>query len=161
MMIYRLAGSALCFSIALSIAAPIHADPAAQAKSMIQAEYNSQNAAMARKDGTGALAYLAPDFCGTNLAGQQIGLAERREGVPRMLAITKSNIMATRIQQFAVKSRVATAQVVTRMNLTIQDPRSGKLVSGIAEYVSRDVWVYNGQVWLLERSQELEKRRLR
>ncbi len=158
---HRFAGLAFCLLGITGIAGPIHADTAAHTKAVIQAEYNSQNAAFARKDGVGALAYIAPDFCGTSLQGQQIGRAERQAGMPQMFAMMKNGTMTTHIQQFALQGRVSTVQATLYTNLTIQDPRTGRIVSGVAEHVVRDIWAYNGRVWLLERSQQLSVKRLR
>lgn len=158
---HRLAGLAFFLLGIIGVAGPIHADTAAHTKAVIQAEYNSQNAAFAHRDGVGTLAYVAPDFCGISLQGQQIGRAERQAGMPQMFALMKSGTMTTQIQQFALQGRVSTVQAILYTNLTVQDPRTGKITSGVIENVVRDVWAYNGRAWLLERSQQLSVKRLR
>lgn len=150
---------ALCLSpLALSGA---RADGTANIRQAIQAAYNRQNAALARKDASGALAYIAPDFVGTSLKGEHFGLAERQQGMPRMLALFQSIKATTVVETISMKGRVASVQVRRTDAMSMTNPQTHKLMQGVVEQHIIDTWVKGAGGWLLERSRQLSTRRVR
>ena len=116
---------------------------------------------MARKDVAGAEVGFAPDFVGISRTGQRFSLAEHQAGMPQMMAAVKRMKRTTVIQRFAATAKMAQAQTETIMAGTVQDPRTGKTITGATDTITLDVWVKSGGGWLQRQTQEVQSRRLR
>ena len=146
---------------ALSLIGPLaHADPASQARQQIQADYDSQNAAMGRKDGPGALAHVDHAFVGSGPMSKPESYQQRVQAQTQMFAQAQTIHITTHIQKFALHGANADVQIADRAAVTIADPKTGKAVKLTFLYTVADKWVKRPTGWMLLSSRQLAMKML-
>jgi hypothetical protein len=140
---------------AIGLAAPLctHADSAGAVRAIIQKAYNQQDAALAHLDANGTTSGYAPDFVGSEKAGQHVTLAQVRMTASLMFAHMRAASGKTTIMTFQTAGSVAHVRVRAHDVLTVIPPGSEKTGKIIANEVSQDTWKKHGKRWLLESSQ--------
>ncbi len=150
----------LCFCPHFSPAA--WADPAAQARKQIQAAYNSQNAAMSRKDMKGATAHIDPAYVGRGKDGTTQSYKGRISGLPQLFAQVKTIGIRTTIQKFKMAGpTTALVEAVSRMTLGADDPTTHKPASASFVYMVHDKWTKRPKGWMLIQTFELGRTRVK
>ena len=131
------------------------ADAASDARKQIQQAYDRANAAAARRDASVALAQLAPDYVFTNVQGQTHTAAQMRQAIPRLLAAMKSIKAATKITNFTLKGKEADVVIKEHVEMSVHNPRTGKLTKIVVDETSRTLWVKTSASWKKKRSRAL------
>ena len=124
-----------------------HADTAAQARKIIQAAYDKENGAVAKKDINGAFSTVAPDFMAGDTQGHQASLRDLK---PQMQTVfqSSSTIKATTvITKFNFKGNQATVTVKNRTLMNLKAPKGGKPAKATVDSEEEDLWVKNGTRW--------------
>lgn len=143
-------------------ASPTMADTPAQARSQIQAIYNKQNAAAARKDVNGVLSNLAPNFQAISKNGQKLDVARQRQALTQAFAMAQSVHGTTVIQKLRLQGNKAIVTVKDNSSLVFVNPNApnARPAKFSAEEVAEDTWVKTGNRWLQERSVALSEKQL-
>lgn len=128
-----------------------HADAKTDAHKAIQALYDKQNRAFARKDAEGVTADLANDFSATSIKGSTLGRDYVRGSVAGLLANAKSAFSRTTIQRFRLDKTRATATVRTHCAIDGTAPSSNKVSQFVDDRTHRDIWIKTGSGWKIRR----------
>jgi hypothetical protein len=147
--------AALAVCLVIPAGSVARADTSAQARKQIQANYNSQNAAMARKDLKGTLAHTDPAFVGKGLTGDPQTYKMRVASLPHLFQITKSVRITSRIQKIVLHGDTADVQVQANTMVTVVDPKTGKVRKHLTFDTIEDRWVKRPRGWMLLRTQVL------
>jgi hypothetical protein len=141
---------------------PAMADTPAQARSAIQALYNKQNAAAAKKDVNGVLVNMAPDFQAVSKDGRKITAAQQRQALTQLFSMAQSIHATSAIQKFRLQGNRATVTVKENGTFLVVNPNAAaaKPARFTVEDVSEDTWVKKGNRWLNERSVTLAEKQL-
>ncbi len=148
-----LAGLTVC-SLSL-VSSTAHADPTSQARQQIQAHYNSQDAALARKNVQGAVAYTDPAYIGTGIKVEAQTYEDRVTELPRMFSMVKSIHLSHHIDQLVLHGNTAAVHVRTQQTLTATDPKTNHVRSVTVQGTLSDTWVKHVNTWMLLRSRIL------
>ena len=134
------------------------ADTAASVQKTLQADYDSRDKAVARRDINATLAEYAPDFVGVSRTGKTHGLPEERADFLNTFALpAQPGVTQSTIEKLALAKAGAEADVTLhrRGTLTINDAqtRTPRTVVLNGEY--QDVWARRSGVWKLTREQAI------
>ncbi len=132
------------------------ADTAPSVQKTLQADYDSRDKAVARRDITATLAEYAPDFVGVSRTGKAHGLPEERAdflntfALPAQPGVTQSTIEKLTLAKAGTEANVTLHRRGT-LTLTDAQTRASRTVVLNGEY--QDVWVKRTGGWRLTREQ--------
>jgi uncharacterized protein (TIGR02246 family) len=133
-----------------SLAPVIKADATADAKKAIQAAYDKQAGAVARRDAKAVFEIYAPDFEVVSKKGKKTSLANIKASITQLMASSNSINTSYKIQKLVLKGKEGTATIHTHAE--IGAPNAGKYV---LDQTSEDTWIKAAKGWLLRRSKSL------
>lgn len=135
-----------CACIALT--SRVRADAAADARKTIQAAYDKENAAAAKKDLEGAFASVAPDFMAGDQQGHQASLRDLKPQMQTVFQNSTTLKATTVITKFVFKGNQATVTTKNRTLMNLKAPKGGKPSKATVDSVEEDLWVKNGSRWV-------------
>lgn len=147
----------LTLTVLMALGMPtMAADTAASVQKTLQADYDSRDKAVARRDITATLAEYAPDFVGVSRTGKTHKLPEERAdflntfALPAQPGVTQSTIEKLTLAKAGTEADVSLHR---RGTLTLTDPqtRASRMVVLNGEY--QDVWARRTGGWRLTREQ--------
>ena len=140
----------------ITILAPAtHADSVAAARRAIQAIYDGQNAAAARRDVNGMLAHVSPDYVSFDTHGTRHTLDGERQAARTVFATAPTYKGQTHIQTITLAGKVATVQIKEHKAMIVIHRPTRQFAIVAYDTVGVDTWVRGRQGWLLTRSQTL------
>lgn len=134
------------------------ADKTADAKKAIQAAYNAENAAAARKDLKGIFASYAPDYVEVSQTGRTTTLTEEKTKARQALSLVKSAKANSVIQKIKLKGKQAVVSVKEHNELVVDNPRTGQPAKMVIDSVSEDTWTKSGKSRLKKRSKTISEK---
>ncbi len=147
----------LILTALLSLALPtIAADTAASVQKTLQADYDSRDKAVARRDITATLAEYALDFVGVSRTGKAHSLAEERADFLATFALpAQPSLTQSVIEKLTVAKAGAEADVILHRHgtLTLLDAVTHTPRTVVLDGVYRDVWARRAGGWRLTREQ--------
>lgn len=158
MLIRRTLLTAALLLAGASFAPQARADATSDARKTIQAAYDKMNAAAAKKDVNGILAYYAPDYEHVNQRGQKTTLAAMRQQMPQLLQMMKSIKATTAIKKFVLQGSQATVAVASQGEMVGVDPQTKKAVKIVIFSSDEDLWVKGAKGWMQKRSKTLSSK---
>ena len=133
------------------------ADTAAAAvQKTLQADYDSRDKAVAKRDITATLAFYAPDFVGVSKTGKAHGLAEERADFLKTFALLASaGVTVSTIQKLTLQKAGTEAAVTLHRHgtLTLTDPTAHTSRMVTLDGVYQDLWAKRSGGWRLIREQ--------
>lgn len=139
-----------------SLAPVIKADATADARKVIQANYNKADSAMARKDVNTVIAMYTPDAVSVSKEGKEASLADLKTSFGQLLPMAKSIKSTTTIEKLVLKGKEAFATIKEHAEILLSNP---KKPSGSDKYVAdatgEDTWVQTAKGWLIKKSKNL------
>ena len=141
--------------LALGIPA-MAADTAASVQKTLQADYDSRDKAVARRDITATLAEYAPDFVGVSRTGKTHGLPEERADFLNTFALpAQPGVTQSTIEKLTLAKAGAEADVTLhrRGTLTLTDARTHQSRTVVLNGTYQDVWTRRSGLWKLTREQ--------
>jgi hypothetical protein len=150
------------FSCVAVIAASLPAlgDAAAEARRQIQAAYNRENAAAARKDASGVLANLTSDYKSISANGQTVTAEVLRQRLPIIFASAVSVKGTSTIIKLALKGKQADVQVKEHGILVLMNRQTKKRSKLEIHDVSQTLWVKTPSGWKKKQSRTLSSKQL-
>jgi hypothetical protein len=138
------------------------ADAASQAGRQIQAVYDSQDAAMGRRDLKGAISHVDPSYVWKHTNGS----AESRKAWAAEIAAWFAYKMSANYVAMVEKVRMVgpkTAFVVTihNINFGVMDSKTGVPGDAVSTYTVYDKWVKRAKGWMLIQSFDAGKKHSR
>jgi hypothetical protein len=130
-------------------------DAAAEARKQIQAAYNRENAAAARKDTSGVIANMTPDYRNTDLRGQTATVDQIRQSLPRLFASAISLKARSVVNKITLKGDQADTVVNEHAELMLFNARTRKPSRLVIDEVYQTLWVKTGGGWRKKRSKVL------
>lgn len=135
------------------------ADTKAEVNKAIQTAYDSEDAAMARKDIEGYLAYHATDFIAIGKKGQTQGLEKERRSMLEFFTLPwKSGQFSSEIQDIKLndkQGKQATVTVKRMGSIELVDPQTRRSGTLETEAVLRHFWVKEQKGWRLKREKAI------
>ena len=132
------------------------ADTAATVQKTLQADYNTRDKAVARRDIDATLAQYAPDFVGISQTGKMHDLKEERADFLHTFALpAQSSVTQSTIQKLTLAKAGAEADVSLHRHgvLVLIDPQTHASAVLVLDGVYQDVWAKRSGKWLLAREQ--------
>jgi len=132
------------------------ADTTAAVQKTLQADYDSRDKAVAKRDITATLAFYAPDFVGVSKTGKSHGLAEERADFLKTFALPASaGVTVSTIQKLTLQKAGSEAGVTLHRHgtLTLTDPAVHTSRAVVLDGVYQDVWAKRSGGWRLIREQ--------
>ncbi len=136
------------------------ADATSDARRALQTLYDKTNAAAARKDANGVLAYMTPDFVATGVKGEKRTVADLRAQLTQIFPLLQSWRGGSRIQQVTLKGGAATVVVKENVRMVLVNPQTKQKAVLDSMGTSRDVWVKSGGGWRMKQSRNLSSKAL-
>ncbi len=143
--------------LALGIPA-MAADTAASVQKTLQADYDSRDKAVARRDINATLAEYAPDFVGVSRTGKTHGLPEERVDFLNTFALpAQPGVTQSTIEKLTLAKAGAEADVTLhrRGTLTITDAQTHTPRTVVLNGEYQDVWARRSGAWRLTREQAI------
>jgi hypothetical protein len=138
-----------------ALPAAVLADAVSDARKQIQAAYDRENAAAARKDTSGVMANLMPDYISINYRGQRTNAEQLRHRLPQLFAMAMSIKGRTRITRLALKGSQADVTAKEHGEVTLMNPRTGKPTNLVVDETSQTLWVKTARGWKKKRSRTI------
>ena len=132
-----------------------YADASSQARRAIQAIYDGQNAAGARRDVNGLLAHVSPRYVSLDTHGGRHTLAGERQQANKVFSSAPRYLGRTQIQAITLTGASANVRVKEHKEMIVIYPPTKKFAIITYDTVGVDTWVRHGKSWLLTRSQTL------
>lgn len=132
----------------VTFAPRVQAETAATARKAIQAAYDKENAAIAKKDLAGAFAADAPDFMAGDKQGHQAALRDLKPQMQTVFQNSTSLKATTLIQKFAFKGNQATVTTRVHTVINLKAPKGGKPSKATVDSVEEDLWAKNMGQWV-------------
>lgn len=126
-----------------------------QARKTIQADYDEQDAAFARRDLDAYLAHHAPDFTSVDKDGKKTTDDDTRHTLGMIFKGTQSAKAATRIQGVTLQTDGAVVLTRAHSEMTVERPGDHQVGHIVADTTSRDLWVKADGAWQCKRSKTL------
>ena len=127
----------------------------AEAKSAIQAAYDKEYLAAARRDLPGTSAHYAPNFVSLLINAPVQNREQVRAGIASMFSRQQSFQAKTVIRRISLRRNVATVIVVEHAKAIVLDPVTFQPNTLVQDDTSQDIWVQTGRNWQETRSREL------
>lgn len=147
----------LAITALLALAAPgIAAETAASVQKTLQADYDSRDKSVARRDITATLAGYAPDFVGVSRTGKSHNLSEERVdflntfALPAQPGVTQSTIEKLMLAKAGTEADVTLHR---RGTLTLTDTQTHQSRTVVLNGEYQDVWARRTVGWRLTREQ--------
>ncbi len=149
----------IMIGVGAAIAAAVWADATSDARKAIQAQYDKENAAAARKDVRTMLSIMSPDFVAVT-GGQQVTAPQMQQSLTQMFKLASNISGVTYIDKVALHGKTAVVLVHDRSALTLTNPRNpNQKARLVVESRDQDTWVRTAKGWLETRSKELSRKR--
>ena len=149
---YRLPTILTAFLISSGVAA---GDATADARKQIQAAYDRENAAAARKDAAAVLANLTPDYKSVSAGGQTVTVHTLRQRLPVIFANAISIRGKSTITKLTLKGNQADVQVKEHGVLTLMNRQARKQSKLEIHDVSQTLWVKTKSGWKKKQSRTI------
>ena len=133
--------------VVTAAAAPVLGDAAAEARKQIQAAYNREIAAAARKDASGVLANVTADYKSISANGQTVTADTLRQRLPIIFASAVSVKGTSTITKFALKGNQADVQVKEHGIIVLMNRQTKKRSKLEIHDLSRTLWVKTPSGW--------------
>ena len=146
----------LCPKMAMA-AAPRRQISSILARKQIQAIYDREDVAAARKDIPGVFADMAPNFSAVDEKGQKVSLNEIKADLADLFSRATTVKGTTTIQRFQLIGKTAVVTTKSRDEMTVTDPESGHNRKLTIEDLSVDTWVRSGKAWLQTKSRDVSE----
>jgi len=130
-------------------------DAVTDARKAIQALYDSANAAITKRDATGAFAIYSPTFIAINNKGEKHTLADMRQRLQLLSDQSKTIVGTTKIQTLTLKGNTANVRIIEHSKLIGVDPATGTDSTLVMDSTSDDIWVLTKGRWLETKSKTL------
>lgn len=127
------------------------------ARKQIQAIYDKEDVAAARKDIPGVFADMAPNFSAFDENGQKMSLTEIKSDLADLFSRATAVKGTTTIQKFRLIGKTAIVTTRSRDEMTVSDQESGSSRKVTIEDLSIDTWVQSGKAWLQTRSRDVSE----
>src|SRR2546421_7925540 len=152
----RIATTLACLALAVCIANSMaKADATAEARKQIQAAYGRENAATARKDTSGVVANMSPDYVTSDVHGQTATVELIRQTLPKIFASTLSLKAKTVITKFALKGNEADVTVKEHADISLFNRKTLKPSKLVLDETTQTTWVKTPSGWRKKRSRTL------
>ncbi|HZT44308.1 MAG TPA: hypothetical protein VFA07_19235 [Chthonomonadaceae bacterium] len=146
----------LVLSLGAFLAVAASADTAAQARKAIQAAYDKQSAAMARKDVNGSFASCAPECKNITQEGKTYTLKQIKELAAQTFALAKTFKEKTTINHFRLIGNKAIVTATDHAVLTSVNPGTSQITTMTEDEVDEDIWVKRSNRWWLIQSKTIK-----
>lgn len=133
-------------------------DATSDAKKQIQAAYNRENAAAARKDAAGVLANLTSDYKSVSAGGQSVTAKTLRERLPVIFANAISIKGKSTITKLTLKGNQADVQVKEHGVLTLMNRQTRKPSKLEIHDVSQTLWLKTKSGWKKKQSRTISSK---
>ena len=134
-------------------------DATSEARKAIQAAYDKSDAATAKKDIDGAMAFQTSDYTYTTQKGRKLDNATVRTSTTQVLTLAREIHGKTVIRKIALKGSMATVTVDETGSIVVATPQRPDQVSKIViEARSEDVWIKTPKGWREKSSRELSSK---
>ena len=140
----------------LSLQSGAEANVTTDARRSIQADYDRMDAAAARKDPHGVIAYNAPDYVSIGPKGFS-GTAKQLRITQSFFRVSQSLQGHSTVRSIVVQGKTATV-VVRRLQsfvLAVPDPQTGRHDQYLFDSLSRETWLQGRSGWLRTVSRRL------
>lgn len=141
----------------LALAVPaMAADTAASVQKTLQADYDSRDKAVARRDIAATLAVYAPDFVGVSRAGKAHNLPEERADFLNTFALpAQPGVTQSTIEKLTLAKAGGEADVTLHRHgtLTLTDTQTHVSRTVVLNGEYQDVWAKRAGGWRLTREQ--------
>ena len=151
----RYRAAVLCCGIGLAAVIPAMADPAADARKAIEANYTQMAKAYAGKDSFAYGAFLAKDVVFLPKSGQTLRKQPYLAGVRELFTKSKSIQLASKIEKFALQKEKAVATVRQKVTALMHNGQTDKDELFVIVQLNEAVWVRSGSNWLLQKEKEV------
>ena len=131
------------------------AQSTATVKRSLQALYNQEDAAAAKKDIPGMLADLSPDYKVSMKNGLTMNLAQMKIQAQQLMSMARTITNRTTVQKVTVKGGQALAAVKEHTVLLMMNPQSHKPAHVVVDSQTQDVWVKSKGAWKKSKSSGL------
>jgi ketosteroid isomerase-like protein len=138
-----------------SIATPVLADDLAATKKAIQAQYDAEAAAVAKKDAVKMMAINTKDCVTIDKKGTKRTFTDHQADLAQMLSIAQSITVVTKIQKLTVKGDTAVVSTSDSSKITILNPQTKKKMVVTGNTTNEDTWVKINGVWLRKQGREI------
>ena len=145
--------------LGVSLASAVKADTAAQARKAIQAAYDQQDAAQARKDLNATFAHCAPEFKDISKDGRVVTLTQARASLTQAYAMAKSIKVRTTIADLHLTGNKAIVTTKQHAVVTLVNPRTSRTMTLMDDEVDQDTWVKRSNRWWATESKTLKETR--
>lgn len=152
--------AAIFTGLSLAVAACAQSLPqqsSAQSRAAIQNAYNRQNAFYARKNVSGAMSVLAPDYVDVN-PGRNENRAKYRQTLTSLFRVVQSVNARTRVQSATCSANSCEVRATRHFVARFASARAGRVSVMDTSEVLADLWVRRNGVWLKRRSSVLRSR---
>lgn len=148
-MFIRSSKIALCGAVLLSLSVgAVHADPTADARKAIQAQYDVSNAATVKKDVKAAISIYTPDRTIVDSKGKSTNMDVVKAQITAIFAQAASFKANSAIQTIKLTKDTAAVRVKEHGVVILPNPATKKSTTLVLDSVSDDTWVKTGKVWL-------------
>lgn len=141
-------GMLFVITTGVSFASRVFADTAATARKAIQAAYDKENAAVAKKNLEGAFSSVSSDFMAGDKQGHQASLRSLKPQMQAVFDSATSLKAVTQIQKIVYKTDQATVTAKNRTIINLKAPKGQKPSKAIVDSVEEDLWVKTGGKWV-------------
>lgn len=129
-----------------------------EVKRAIQAAYNEQNAAFARRDADGFFSHRTIDYVSVDRHGNEHDGGEQRQSLETLFENTTAAKANTVVQQITLQADGAVVVVREQARLTVVRPGDNRVGHFVFESTSRDFWVKTDDGWECKRSKSMTDR---
>jgi len=145
----------LCTSILY--ARSVKADPTRDACSAIQAIYNRQARASAKKDPRVVTSTYTPDFVSIETNGTRTDASESRASIDKLFTLLHTIKIGQTVEFLTLKGNEALVHAKSHVEATMLDARTRKQHRIVGNSVSLETWVRKSHGWLLKRAKTLSE----
>ena len=151
MLVRYIAVLAMMPAFGIVIHGPAQADAATDVKKTLQTIYNKRDVATQKKDVSGSLSTLAPDFVYVAKDGQKGDVKLLKRRLTPLFALMLEVKAKSDVQKLTVKGKQATATVKQHLEMLVVNPQTQQPQRFIANATSEDLWTKTGSGWLQKR----------
>jgi ketosteroid isomerase-like protein len=145
----------ISMSFFVGVSLPAHADNHSKDRAFIQYAIRKMDAAVAKKDVDGCIAFVHPDYVQINLAGHEIahGKKEIRQRIAKIFAHVTSIVGHTAITNITFSKAGATVTDITEGEIKMSVNGHERVIKNRSTF--RAFWVKSGNGWLEKRSRTI------
>jgi hypothetical protein len=138
------------------LSVPVFANPSADPTSQLAAIYAKTDAALAKKDIDGSLAYHSPKFMALDTDGALQTNDQQKARLTKLFSTVSSLDVTTHIEKCDYADKTATVIITQHIKAQVIDPDSSKAIPVSGDDEARELWSKEGANWQLDVVQTLQ-----